>query len=68
MQISLLHNVFGNEMTRSTDVYFHLPSFNIVIPELNPTNEDKAESGIYVIRHMQYHGRNWYTQVEPDIL
>jgi hypothetical protein len=68
MQILLLHNVFGNEMTRSADVYFHLPSFNIIIPEVNPIHEDNAESGIYVIRHMQYHGQKWYTQVGPDML
>lgn len=65
--ILLLHNVFGNEMTRSADVYFHLPSFNIIIPEVNPIHEDNAESGIYVIRHMQYHGQKWYTQFDPLI-
>lgn len=63
MQIFLIQKVFSNEMTRTTDVYFHFPSFHIVIPEYNPIHINEAESGIYVIRHMQYHGQNWYTKV-----
>lgn len=62
--ILLLQTVFSNEMTRSTDVYFHFPSFNVNISELNPRHNRNAESGIYVIRHMQYHGHNWSTQFD----
>ncbi|KAK9906182.1 hypothetical protein M0R45_002726 [Rubus argutus] len=35
--ILLLHNIFANEMTKSSDVYYHFPSFNVNIPEPNPT-------------------------------
>lgn len=61
--IALLQKVFGNEMTRSTDVYLHFPSFNVYIPEGNPTHDNNYDSGIFVIRHMQQHDNNWYTHV-----
>lgn len=64
-QIAFSQNVFANEMTRSTDLCLNFPSFEVSVPKHKPTHDNKADSGVYVIRHMQHHGRNWYTHVRP---
>lgn len=62
--IKLLQKIFANEMYRSTDVYLHFPSFNISVPQSNPTHDNNYDSGIFVIRHMQHHNNTWYTQAQ----
>lgn len=62
-QIEVLQIIFANEMTKTRDVYFHFPSFIITVPESNPTMDNNHDSGIYVIRHMQYYRREWFREV-----
>ncbi|KAK9943142.1 hypothetical protein M0R45_008761 [Rubus argutus] len=58
--IGILQIIFANEMTKAHDVYFHFPSFTVTIPDPNPTVGNNHDSGIYVIRHMQYYRRKWF--------
>jgi hypothetical protein len=62
-QIGVLQVIFANEMTKAHDVYFHFPSFTVTIPDPNPTVDNNHDSGIYVIRHMQYYRRKWFRGV-----
>ncbi|KAM5550634.1 hypothetical protein ABKV19_027133 [Rosa sericea] len=50
--INLLQRVFENDMTRSSDVQYYFPSFELRVGSSNPTHGNTNESDIYVIRHM----------------
>lgn len=63
MQINLLQRVFENDMTRSSDVQYYFPSFELRVGPSNPTHGNTNESGIYVIRHMQHPMTNWFEEV-----
>lgn len=64
----LLQNVFANEMTSWRDVYYDFRRFELTYPTAFPTNENHHDSGIYVVRHMQYYNSNWSEGVSVSIL
>ncbi|KAK9950174.1 hypothetical protein M0R45_005675 [Rubus argutus] len=62
----LLQNVFANEMTSWKDVYYDFRRFQLTYPTAFPTNENHHDSGIYVVRHMQYYNSNWFEGVNVE--
>lgn len=64
----LLQKVFGNEMTSWRDVYYDFTTFQLTYPTPNPTTENNHDSGIYVIRHMQYYRENWFEGVSVSLI
>ncbi|KAM5583735.1 hypothetical protein ABKV19_003550 [Rosa sericea] len=58
--ISLIEKVFGNELRTLPNLYAQFGSFAITYPgrgALHPRSED---SGIFVIRNMQFYRQRWY--------
>lgn len=64
--IEVLQIIFANEMTKTRDVYFHFPSSTIIVPEPNPRMDNNHDSGIFVIRHMQYYNREWFREFNSE--
>lgn len=62
----LLHRVFASEMSRPRDVYYEFPTFELNVPEGNPTVENNFDSGLYTIRHMQYYRQKWFEGFNSD--
>lgn len=61
--MAMLQKVFGTETTWSNSKFYHFPSFTLNFSDFNPTHEQKSESGVFVIRHMQYYRGMWSTTV-----
>ncbi|XP_062020074.1 uncharacterized protein LOC133736548 [Rosa rugosa] len=58
--MSLLEKVFGNELRMAPDLYARFGSFSISYPESCPLHPRSEDSGIFVIRNMQFYRQRWY--------
>ncbi|XP_040375279.1 uncharacterized protein LOC121053032 [Rosa chinensis] len=64
--MAMLQKVFGSETTWSNSKFYHFPSFTLNFSDFNPTHEQRSESGVFVIRHMQYYRGMWSTTFHSE--
>lgn len=55
----LLQKVFLNELRLSPAMYIKFGSFSISYPDCVPRNPNSNDSGIHVIRNMQFYRDSW---------
>ncbi|KAL6145671.1 hypothetical protein ACLB2K_056356 [Fragaria x ananassa] len=58
--ILLVQKVFASDMKKPGDIYYNFPSFEVTVPTGNRWDMNGYESGIYMMRHMQFYGEPWY--------
>ncbi|XP_062000868.1 uncharacterized protein LOC133718081 isoform X2 [Rosa rugosa] len=58
--VELFQNVFCNEIRSLPALYARLASVSIVYPKEGPTNRKTEDSGIFLIRNMQYYRKRWF--------
>lgn len=63
MQVDLLLSVFAAELKQSPWVCSEAASFTYFYPAICTTEVNDYDSGVCVIRNMQFYGQRWYEGV-----
>ncbi|XP_050364128.1 uncharacterized protein LOC126782844 [Argentina anserina] len=58
--MGLLQRVFASELKCYPLLLSKLESYRIIYPEINPTQSNEFDSGIFTVRNMQHYGDYWH--------
>lgn len=68
VQVNLLLSVFASELKQSPWVCSEAASFTYFYPAICTTEVNDYDSGVCVIRNMQFYGQRWYEGVSYQII